>query len=117
MLAKEFLARHGIHLVCLEHLPRTHLDGAAFQLADGTPVIGLTDNDDNIADLIERDVSRIVAALVRRVHKPIAYFDAEHSAGTLTSLISENAPKGCRNDLCPCDAFACDPLSFVRQFL
>jgi len=41
-LAREFLARHGIHLVCLEHLPRTHLDGAALQLADGTPVIGLT---------------------------------------------------------------------------
>jgi HTH-type transcriptional regulator/antitoxin HigA len=41
-LAKEFLARHGIHLVCLEHLPRTHLDGAALQLADGSPVIGLT---------------------------------------------------------------------------
>ena len=41
-LAQEFLAKHGIHLVCLEHLPRTHLDGAAFQLADGSPVIGLT---------------------------------------------------------------------------
>ncbi len=41
-LAQEFLANHGIHLVCLEHLPRTHLDGAALQLADGTPVIGLT---------------------------------------------------------------------------
>jgi HTH-type transcriptional regulator / antitoxin HigA len=41
-LAHEFLAKHGIHLVCLEHLPRTHLDGAALQLADGTPVIGLT---------------------------------------------------------------------------
>jgi HTH-type transcriptional regulator / antitoxin HigA len=41
-LAQEFLARHGIHLVCLTHLPRTHLDGAALQLADGTPVIGLT---------------------------------------------------------------------------
>jgi HTH-type transcriptional regulator / antitoxin HigA len=41
-LAREFLARHGIHLICLEHLPRTHLDGAALQLADGTPVIGLT---------------------------------------------------------------------------
>lgn len=41
-LAQEFLARYGIHLVCLEHLPRTHLDGAALQLADGTPVIGLT---------------------------------------------------------------------------
>jgi len=41
-LAQEFLANHGIHLVCLERLPRTHLDGAALQLADGTPVIGLT---------------------------------------------------------------------------
>jgi HTH-type transcriptional regulator / antitoxin HigA len=41
-LAREFLAKHGIYLVCLEHLPRTHLDGAALQLVDGTPVIGLT---------------------------------------------------------------------------
>lgn len=41
-LAQEFLAQHGIHLVCVEHLPRTHLDGAVLQLADGTPVIGLT---------------------------------------------------------------------------
>ena len=41
-LAQELLANHGIHLVYLEHLPRTHLDGAALQLADGTPVIGLT---------------------------------------------------------------------------
>ena len=41
-LAVEFLAKHGICVVCLEHLPRTHLDGAALQLADGTPVIGLT---------------------------------------------------------------------------
>lgn len=42
LLAKEFLAKHGIHLVCLEHLPKTHLDGAALQLGDGTPVVGLT---------------------------------------------------------------------------
>jgi HTH-type transcriptional regulator/antitoxin HigA len=41
-LAHEFLAKHGIHLVCVKHLPRTHLDGAALQLADGTPVVGLT---------------------------------------------------------------------------
>ena len=41
-LAEEFLAKHGIHLVCLEHLPRTHLDGAALQHSDGAPVIGLT---------------------------------------------------------------------------
>jgi HTH-type transcriptional regulator/antitoxin HigA len=41
-LAKEFLARQGIPLVVVPHLPRTYLDGAALKLADGTPVIGLT---------------------------------------------------------------------------
>jgi len=41
-LAQEFLTKHGVHLICLEHLPRTHLDGAALQLGDGTPVVGLT---------------------------------------------------------------------------
>lgn len=41
-LAKEFLANHGIHLIYLPHLPRTHLDGAALKLPDETPVIGLT---------------------------------------------------------------------------
>jgi len=41
-LAKEFLAQYGIHLIYLPHLPRTHLDGAALRLDDGTPVIGLT---------------------------------------------------------------------------
>lgn len=41
-LAQEYLAQHGIHLIYLPHLPRTHLDGAALRLPDGTPVIGLT---------------------------------------------------------------------------
>jgi HTH-type transcriptional regulator / antitoxin HigA len=41
-LAIEFLANHGIVVVCLERLPRTYLDGAALQFADGTPVVGLT---------------------------------------------------------------------------
>lgn len=41
-LAREYLANAGIHLVYLQHLPRTYLDGAALKLADGTPVIGLT---------------------------------------------------------------------------
>ena len=41
-LAKEFLAKHGISLVVVRHLPRTYLDGAALKLGHGTPVIGLT---------------------------------------------------------------------------
>lgn len=41
-LAKELLAKHGIPLVVVQHLPKTYLDGAALRLGDGRPVIGLT---------------------------------------------------------------------------
>jgi len=41
-LAKEFLARHGIALVLLKHLPKTYLDGAAMMAPWGAPVIALT---------------------------------------------------------------------------
>jgi HTH-type transcriptional regulator/antitoxin HigA len=49
-LAKEFLSKHGIPLVVVSHLPRTYLDGAAFKLADGTPVVGLTLRYDRVDD-------------------------------------------------------------------
>lgn len=42
LLAREFLAKHGILVVIEPHLPRTHLDGAALMTPAGTPVIGLT---------------------------------------------------------------------------
>ena len=42
LLAKEYLEKHGIHLIVVPHLPKTYLDGAAILLTDGTPVIGLT---------------------------------------------------------------------------
>jgi len=41
-LAKEFLARRGVPLIIMQHLPKTYLDGAALKLADGTPVVALT---------------------------------------------------------------------------
>jgi HTH-type transcriptional regulator/antitoxin HigA len=41
-LAREFLAKQGISLVVVPHLPKTYLDGAALMLGDGTPVVGLT---------------------------------------------------------------------------
>ena len=40
--ARAFLADKGIPFVIIEHLPRTYLDGAALQLADGRPVVALT---------------------------------------------------------------------------
>jgi HTH-type transcriptional regulator/antitoxin HigA len=41
-LAQEFLAKSGIHLVVLRHLPRTHLDGASIMLSSVKPIIALT---------------------------------------------------------------------------
>lgn len=42
LLAKEFLNKCGIHMICERHLPKTHLDGAALKLPDGSPVVALT---------------------------------------------------------------------------
>ena len=40
--ARSFLAKHGIALAVVKHLPKTYLDGAALRLGDGRPVVGLT---------------------------------------------------------------------------
>lgn len=42
LLAREFLHKHGIHLVVEEHLPHTHLDGAAIKMPNGAPLVALT---------------------------------------------------------------------------
>jgi HTH-type transcriptional regulator/antitoxin HigA len=42
LLAREYLEKHGIHLITVPHLPKTYLDGASILLPDETPVIGLT---------------------------------------------------------------------------
>lgn len=47
-LASEFLMKSGIVLVVEPHLSKTHVDGAATMLADGTPVIGLSLRHDRI---------------------------------------------------------------------
>ncbi len=42
MKAVQYLQDSGIRVVIEPHLPQTHLDGAAFLLSDGPPIIGLT---------------------------------------------------------------------------
>ncbi|MCE2467225.1 MAG: ImmA/IrrE family metallo-endopeptidase [Caldilineaceae bacterium] len=46
--ARDYLADHGIVLIVERHLPKTHLDGAAFRLPEKPPVIGLTLRHDRI---------------------------------------------------------------------
>ncbi len=48
LLAREFLLKNGIHFVVEPHLPKTHLDGAALRLPDGSPVVALTIRYDRI---------------------------------------------------------------------
>ncbi len=42
LLARKRLSEYGVNLVIERHLKKTCLDGAAFRLSDGQPVIGLT---------------------------------------------------------------------------
>lgn len=41
-LAKEFLAKAGVHLIVERHLPKTRVDGTALLLPQGTPVVALS---------------------------------------------------------------------------
>ena len=47
-MAIEYLRNSGIRVVIESHLPQTHLDGAAFLLSDGSPVIGMTLRNDRL---------------------------------------------------------------------
>jgi HTH-type transcriptional regulator / antitoxin HigA len=65
-LTQDFLGRYGIHLVYLPHLSRTHLDGVALLLPDGTPVIGVTlryDRLDNFWFCLCHELAHIVLHL------------------------------------------------------
>jgi HTH-type transcriptional regulator / antitoxin HigA len=47
-LAKEYLNKHGIHLIIEPHLPKTYLDGAVCLKCNGNPVIALTLRHDRV---------------------------------------------------------------------
>ena len=69
--AVEFLNRHGISVEIVRHLPRTHLDGAALQSADGRPVIGLTlryDRVDNFWWVLLHELAHVTRHLRKSDH-------------------------------------------------
>ncbi len=75
VLAREFLAQHGIPLVIERHLPKTYLDGAALLLDPDRPVIGMTlryDRLDNFWYCLMHELAHIRLHL----HEPDdAYYD------------------------------------------
>ena len=82
--AVDYLQDSGIRLVIEPHLPQTHLDGAAFLLADG-PVIGLTiryDRIDNFWFVLFHELVHIMKHL-RRGDVESIFDDLELEAGDI----------------------------------
>ena len=70
LLAREFLAKHGIALVLEPHLPRTYLDGAAIMTETGRPIVGMTlryDRLDNFWFCVIHELAHVSLHLTREV--------------------------------------------------
>jgi len=66
LLAKEYLASHGIILITMPHLKNIYLDGAAFVTKNGMPIIGLTlryDRLDNYWFTLLHEIGHIIKHL------------------------------------------------------
>ena len=71
LCAVEFLNRHGVAVEIVQHLPGTHLDGAAIRSADGRPVIGLTlryDRVDNFWWVLLHELAHVTRHLRKSDH-------------------------------------------------
>ncbi len=69
LLAREYLAKHGIYMIVVPHLPKTYLDGVAMLLEDGSPVIGLTlryDRIDNFWFCLLHELAHVIKHLSRK---------------------------------------------------
>jgi len=90
--AIDYLQNSGIRLVVEPHLPQTHLDGAAFLLADG-PVIGLTiryDRIDNFWFVLFHELVHIIKHLQKGDIESI-FDDLDVEAGDIEQEADEYA--------------------------
>ncbi len=82
-LAREFLSKHGIHLVVERHLPKTYLDGAAMRLNDDGRLVALTlrhDRLDNFWFVLLHELAHIALHIDTEVCE--AVFDNLDERGT-----------------------------------
>jgi HTH-type transcriptional regulator/antitoxin HigA len=106
-LAREYLAKSGIHLLAEKHLPRTYLDGAALITPDERPLIALTlryDRLDNFWFTLAHELAHVALHLEGGAE---AFFDDLEAGGTSPmerdadrlasdALIPESAWQGAR---------------------
>lgn len=91
--AIEYLRNSGIRVVIESHLPQTHLDGAAFLLSDGSPVIGMTlrhDRLDNFWFVLFHELVHIMKHLHKGVIESI-FDDLDAKADDIEQVADEQA--------------------------
>jgi len=104
LLAKEYLEKHGIHLIVVPHLPKTYLDGAAFLLLDGTPVIGLTlryDRIDYFWFCLLHELAHVSKHLLASDQPIIDDLDLRGKKVETEDIIEKEADEMTRNGLIP----------------
>jgi HTH-type transcriptional regulator / antitoxin HigA len=109
-LAKEFINKSGIHFVVEGHLPKTFLDGAAFKLPDGSPVVAITlryDRQDNYWFTLCHELAHIALHLDANTSE-IFYDDL---AGKGTDALEKAADKFASDALIPSSQWSRSGLS------
>ena len=104
LLAREYLEKHGIHLIVVPHLPKTYLDGAAILLPDGTPIIGLTlryDKIDNFWFCLLHELSHVSKHLSASDRLIIDDLDPKGKKVETEDIIEKEADEMARNGLIP----------------
>ena len=104
LLAKEYLEKHGIHLIVLPHLPKTYLDGAAILLPDETPVIGLTlryDRIDYFWYCLLHELAHVSKHLSKTDRLIIDDLDLRRKRTAPEDMIEKEADEIARNGLIP----------------
>lgn len=114
LLAREYLEKHGIHLVVVPHLPKTYLDGAAILLPDATPVIGLTlryDRIDNFWFCLLHELAHVSKHLSATERLIIDDLDLRGKKIEAEDIIEKEADEMTRNGLIPKRVWDRKPIS------
>jgi len=104
LLAREYLEKHGIHLIVLPHLPKTYLDGVAILLLDETPVIGLTlryDRIDNFWFCLLHELAHVSKHLSTSERIIVDDLDLRRNEVEAEDIIEKEADKMTRDGLIP----------------
>jgi len=114
LLAKEYLEKHGIHLIVVPHLPKTYLDGAAILLPNGTPIIGLTlryDRIDNFWFCLLHELAHVLKHLSASDRLIIDDLNFREKKVETEDIIEKEADEMTRNGLIPKRVWDRKPIS------